>query len=57
MKKLITLLAVLPGAAIAHGGHAPVPEVTHGLTHAGPVLGALVIALAVGLALAQRWRS
>ena len=57
MKKLCTLLAVLPGAAFAHGGHAPVPEVAHGLTHTGPILGALVIALAVGLALAQRWRS
>ena len=57
MKKLIPTLAVLPGAAFAHGDHAPVPDIAHGMSHTGPVLGALIVALAVGLALAQRWRS
>lgn len=48
MKKLVILSAVLPGAALAHGGHAPVPEMAHGLVHAalpfGLVIAALVIA-------------
>ncbi len=57
MKTLLTFLAVLPGAALAHGGHAPLPEPAHGLSHVGPALGAFVIVLAVGLALVQRWRT
>lgn len=57
MKHLATLITLLPGAALAHGGHAPVPEAAHAMTHAGPILGVAAIALAIGLALAQRWRS
>ena len=57
MKRLTLLLTLSPGLAMAHGGHAPVPEAPHAMTHAGPVLGTLVVALAIGLALAQRWRS
>ncbi len=57
MKKLATAFAVLPGAAFAHGGHPPVPEMVHSVSHAGPAIGALVVAAAIGLALAQRWRS
>ncbi len=57
MKRLTFLLTLSPGVALAHGGHAPLPEPAHAMSHAGPVLGAIVIALAIGLALAQRWRS
>ena len=57
MKKLTTLFAVLPGAAFAHGGHAPLPETVHSFSHAAPAIGALVVAAAIGLALVQRWRS
>lgn len=57
MKRLTLLLTLAPGMALAHGAHAPLPEPAHAMTHAGPVLGAIVITLAIGLALAQRWRS
>ena len=57
MKKLTLVFATLPGALLAHGGHAPLPEAAHVIAHLGPILGAVVIAGAVGLALAQRWRS
>ncbi|MEX0339107.1 MAG: hypothetical protein AB3N11_08725 [Arenibacterium sp.] len=57
MKRFATLTILFPGAALAHGGHAPVPEAAHALSHAGPAVGALVIVLATGLALTQRWRS
>ena len=57
MKKLTVFLMILPGLAAAHGGHAPVPEPVHAASHAGPILGALVLAMAIGLALARRVRS
>lgn len=57
MKRLTFLLTVAPGLALAHGGHAPLPEPAHAVSHAGPVVGVIVIAMAIGLALAQRWRS
>lgn len=57
MKKLTLILATLPGTLLAHGNHAPLPEPAHGLSHAAPILGVALIAAAVGLALAQRWRS
>ncbi|MFD1343853.1 hypothetical protein [Litorisediminicola beolgyonensis] len=57
MKRLLTLMIMAPGAALAHGVHGPVPAEAHGLAHAGPVLAVLVIAGAAGLALKQRrWR-
>lgn len=57
MKTLLTLAVLLPGAAFAHGGHAPLPEAAHGMTHAGPVLAVIVIAVAAFLALRNRWFS
>lgn len=57
MKRLATLAVLFPGSLFAHGGHAPMPEPAHAMSHAGPVIGGIVIALAIGLALAQRWRS
>lgn len=57
MKRLTFLSLLAPGAAAAHGGHGPLPEPAHSVVHAGPVLVAFVVALAIGLALAQRWRS
>lgn len=55
MKTLITLAVLLPGAAFAHGGHAPLPEAAHGMTHAAPLLGVALIAVAAVLALRGRW--
>jgi len=57
MKKLLFLSAALPSAALAHGGHAPVPEVAHGMTHIGPGLGLATIVLVAGLAVYRRWFS
>ena len=57
MKKLILALSLCPGAVLAHGGHAPLPEAAHGLSHMAPVAGAVVIVTALGLALHSRWRS
>ena len=57
MKKLGIILAGLPGAALAHGGHAPVAEVYHGLTHMAIGAGAAVCAGAIAIILVQRWRS
>ncbi|MEL6197786.1 MAG: hypothetical protein AAFT19_08060 [Pseudomonadota bacterium] len=44
MKKLIAFSALLPGTALAHGGHAPLPAGAHEALHAGPTL---LIGLAV----------
>ncbi len=48
MKKLVILSLLAPVTALAHGGHAPVPEMAHGLAHAvvpvGLVLSALLVA-------------
>ena len=57
MKRLTTLAALLPASAMAHGAHPPVPDMVHGLSHAGPLMGLAVIAIAGGMALYQRWRS
>ncbi|NHX27233.1 hypothetical protein HA397_25025 [Escherichia coli] len=57
MKKLVALSAVFPGAALAHGAHAPVPEAAHGLAHAGGVLAGAVIVLVLAALLWQRWVS
>ncbi|GFE63753.1 hypothetical protein [Litoreibacter roseus] len=57
MKRLTALAALLPGSALAHGGHAPVPEIAHGLSHVGPFVGLVIIAIAGGVILYQRWLS
>ncbi|MEM1129137.1 MAG: hypothetical protein AAGH83_01305 [Pseudomonadota bacterium] len=56
MKRYLTLFAMLPGAGLAHSGHAPVPDGLHGLVHAAPGLAVLVVACALGAAVATRWR-
>ncbi|BBU54915.1 hypothetical protein KU6B_11800 [Mameliella alba] len=57
MKRLVTLMTVLPGAALAHGGHAPVPEAAHGMTHTAPLLGGALIVAALALLIHKRWTS
>ena len=57
MKKLTLAFTLCPGVVLAHGGHAPLPEAAHSVSHAGPVLGALVIAATLALVLHNRWRS
>lgn len=57
MKKLATFLTVLPGISFAHGGHPPLPEATHSLTHLDPVLGFGLICVVVGVVLHRRWTS
>jgi hypothetical protein len=57
MKKLTVLLMLVPGLAAAHGAHAPMPEAAHGLAHATPVLAGAILAVAIGLAVLQRWRA
>lgn len=53
MKKLTTLIALLPGTSMAHGMHAPVDPSLHAFTHVVP--GVIVIAMVVVLGLL--WRS
>jgi len=57
MKKLATVIALSPTTLLAHGGHAPVPEATHGMAHLGVNLGLSLIALAVVVGLVRRFRS
>lgn len=57
MKKLATLLALVPGMSLAHGGHAPVPEPVHAVSHAGPLLGLALICIAIAITVYQRWMS
>lgn len=57
MKKLSTLFVVLPGMSLAHGGHAPLPEAAHTVSHAAPLIGVGLICVAVGLAIHNRWFS
>lgn len=56
MKRFIVLASVVPGAAVAHGGHAPLPDSLHGLSHGGLLAGAAVVLLAVGVVCYQRWK-
>lgn len=51
MIRLTLPLSLLPAGALAHGAHAPVPDLVHGAAHlAGPGFAALmVIALAAYL--------
>ena len=51
MKKLATLVTLLPGAALAHGGHPPVAEAAHAGVH-GMIISGLAVALVV---LAAGW--
>ena len=48
MKRLALITVFAPGAALAHGAHAPVPEVAHGFAHTGPVVGLALIAVTFG---------
>ncbi len=57
MKRLITLATLMPVSALAHGGHPPVPETVHGLSHAGPILGFAIVVITGAVVLYQRWRS
>ena len=57
MKKLAILFAFFPDFSFAHGGHTPLPDAAHAVSHAGPLLGAGLICAAVGLAIYQRWLS
>ena len=54
MTRIALLAVTLPGAAQAHGLHAPAAD--HAAAHAGPVLGLAVIALALLLAWAREGR-
>lgn len=59
MKRIATLVALSPAAALAHGDH-PHPHAdgaVHGLLHALPVLAALALAAAAAWALWGRTRS
>ena len=50
MKKLAAALALAPGAAFAHGGHADLAGPAHETFHAGPWIGVALIAVALILA-------
>jgi len=44
MTRLATLLLmILPGAALAHGGHVEILEPLHSLSHFGHIAGAVII--------------
>ena len=49
MKRLLAAIVLIPGAALAHGAHPPVPEAAHGAAHAGPLVGLALIAVALGV--------
>lgn len=50
MKYLIFLLTLLPGAALAHGGHAPVPDAVHSALHVSILVAfGVVLALLIGV--------
>jgi len=55
MKHLTASFILLPGVALAHGGHAPVPEAVHPLLHVSILVG-VVVALAIGAGLWLRRR-
>ncbi len=54
MKTLTTLAILLPGAALAHGGHPPVAEAAHGGVHGMILTG---FALALGVLALRHWRA
>ena len=51
MKRLAAFALLLPGAALAHGSHAPVTGIAHDAAHAAP----LFWLLALGGLLAGLW--
>jgi len=51
MKKLTAFIALLPGAAFAHGGHAPLYGPSHDSYHIAPLLGVALIVAALALAM------
>ncbi len=53
MKRLIALLALLPGSALAHGAHAPVASDWHWAAHLVPA----AFAVSFGLLLFLAWRA
>lgn len=57
MKYLTVLTALVPGIAAAHGTHAPMPEPAHAISHANPVLGAVLVSVVLGVVLTKRWRA
>ena len=57
MKTVSILLTVLPGAALAHGGHMDIAEPLHMLSHWGHVVGAVVIVGALFAFYRERDRS
>ena len=54
MKKLATLVTLLPGTALAHGGHPPVAEAAHGGVHGMIATG---FAVALGVIALSLWRA
>ncbi|MDJ1015215.1 MAG: hypothetical protein QNJ35_01800 [Paracoccaceae bacterium] len=50
MKMLAAAIALGPGAAFAHGGHVELAGAAHETFHAGPWIGAALIAAALILA-------
>ncbi|WP_238365334.1 hypothetical protein [Mesobacterium pallidum] len=56
MKRIATLIALVPASAMAHGAHAPVPAVAHNTVHVLPLLGLAVIVAAAALAWLGRVR-
>jgi putative copper export protein len=57
MRTNVILLTTMPGVAFAHGGHAPVAEPFHTLSHSGHIVGAFIIVGALIAFLRQRDRS
>ena len=55
MKHLAFLTVFLPGAALAHGNHGPVPETVHGLVHTAPIALAAVVAIVLAIGLYSLW--
>lgn len=57
MKTIIFFASVVPGAAFAHGGHAPLQQGVHEISHAAPALGVGILLIAAGAAAFKRWSS
>ncbi len=51
MSRFLPPLILAAGPVLAHGGHAPVPSMWHGLVHsAWPILAIVVAGVAIGIA-------
>jgi hypothetical protein len=57
MKRLIALAALAPGASLAHGGHAPLPEAAHAASHGTANGLALAVVALAAAALLALWRA